>query len=106
MSSEEATLPEKAKDAINDVTGEENASKDIPEKGPSLVEEIAEFTGRLYGQATTVFSKGAEATADETNKIAAEVTKMNDDAAKGWAKGKEKGHQNVEDGERRMTQEE
>jgi hypothetical protein len=55
------------------------------------MDEIAEFTGRLYGQAKSVFSKGAKTTTDETEKVAVEATKIKDEAAQGWAKGEEEG---------------
>lgn len=87
--SKEDTLPGKLKEAANEMAGQEDVKKDVPEKSRSFMEEVAEYSGRLYGNVKKTFSKGAETTGQETEKTRKTV-------ATGWTGDSEKPKEGIE----------
>jgi predicted KAP-like P-loop ATPase len=88
------TVGDKVSNLADAVTGEEDASKTVPEKSTSFVEEISEFAGRVYGQVKSAFSRGSETTEEEADKA-------EDTAKEGWEdtkKGAEKVRTAAEEG--------
>lgn len=77
------TLPEKLYGAAGEVIGEEKPKESIPEKTKSFMEEVSEFTGRIYGQAREAVRFTGTKTQEETVGVKDAVTKgWTDDKAK------------------------
>lgn len=77
------TLPEKLYGAVGDVVGQEKPKESIPETTKSFMEEVSEFTGRIYGQAREAVRFTGAKTQEETVGVKDAVTK-------GWTGDKAK----------------